>query len=142
MSEISIAAGPRGALHQRWSQFVSCLLVMLGLVGLLRGGLGGVTDPDGVWVLGFVSHPITAVTHLILGMVGIYAATRPAWSRTFLAGLAGFMVPWAVLGLVLAGEPTDAFTSNSRTVALHLTAGVVSLVMAAAPSGREAARDG
>gem|GEM_PF-6914592 len=133
----SIEGVRRGTGVQRWAQFVACAYLMLGILGLLRSGLGEVSSPDGRYVFVLLSHPLTALLHLAIGLVGVYAATRLPWSRVFLGGLSGLLVSWAVLGLALNGEPNDVFTSDRWTVALHGLPGLISLAVALAPA-REA----
>lgn len=134
----SIEALRRPTGVQRWTLLVSSVLLMLGILGLLRSGLGEISSPDGRYLFLFLSHPVSALVYLALGLVGIYANTRLAWARTFLAALGGLMVTWALLGLALDGEPNDAFTSDRWTIALHVAVGVVSLLMSVVPA-RDAA---
>ncbi|HWH15188.1 MAG TPA: DUF4383 domain-containing protein [Miltoncostaeaceae bacterium] len=137
----SIEAVRRPTAVQRWAQFAASVYLMLGIFGLLRSGLGDITSPDGRHVFVVLSHPITALVHLAIGLVGVYAATRLAWARVFLGVLSGLLVAWAVFGLTLDGEPNDVFTADRWTVAVHLVPGLVSLVMALVPARAAAPED-
>jgi hypothetical protein len=110
--------GPR-AWVCRWSQFTASVFLMFGLLGVLRTGLGDIADPEGRNLFLFVSHPLTGIAHLALGLVAVMMASRERWARYYLAGTAVFLGAWAVAGLALDGDPNDVVARDPWLIALH-----------------------
>ena len=113
-------------------QLVSCTLLALGILGLLKTRLETTED-----LTVFIVHPLTAVVWFALGFVGVAMSVDARRAQAYLVAAGALLVLWGLLGLVLDGSPSEFFTRDPELVALNLVAGVASLVVALVrPSAR------
>lgn len=121
----SIAPG-RARLIVTVCRFVAGLLLLLGVVALLRtAGQEGTTA-----LMVFTVHPLTALIWTVLGLVGVAMGTEIAWARRYLVGTGGILVGWAVLCLLLDGNPSDLFVRDTELIAFNGILGLLALVTA------------
>jgi uncharacterized protein DUF4383 len=109
-------------------QIVSCGALGLGVLELLR--TGGARHTSDLFI--FTIHPLTAVVHTALGIVGVAMVARPSTTRPYLIGAGALLVLWGLLALLLGGEPSAFFVRDAALVALHMVVGAVALVAALA----------
>lgn len=114
-------------------QILSGLLVMLGVLGLLRGGVSGFGE-DARNVLIFDLHPASSLVHLALGLVGVAMVTRADRARRYLVGVGALLVAWGLVSPLLADSPRELFVADAALIVLYLLAGAVALVVALVPS--------
>ena len=106
-----------------WGRFTSVLLVFIGALGLLRAGISGPAETVALLIV----HPVAAIVYLLAGLVGIAMVTTARGRSWFAIVVGGGLVAWGVLGLVLGGSPTEFFTDDRETVAVHLVLGLSGL---------------
>lgn len=116
---------------QIWGRFVSGLLALLGILGLLRVGFTGPADTVAV----FVVHPVSAMIYLVAGLIGIALVARAPGRRIFAVFGGAGLALWGLLSLALQGSPTEVFSADQETVALHLVLGLAGLALALTPAG-------
>jgi len=108
-------------------RLISCALLFLGILGMLRTGsddLGG-DSAEQLWI--FTVHPLTAIVWTILGVVGVAMAASPLWARRYLAFTGVLLLIWGVLGLALGGSGSQLFVSDVPLVVMHLVGGAICL---------------
>jgi hypothetical protein len=109
-------------------RILSCTLLTLGILGMLRTSLDETMD-----LLVFTVHPLTAVVWLVLGVVGAAMSVTARWAQIYLTAAGVLLLVWAILGLALDGSPSGLFARDPELVALHLVAGVLALAVAVGP---------
>ena len=127
MGEDGTSVAPvRARLMLTVCRLVAGLLLLLGILGLLR--TAGEEGTSSLTV--FTVHPLTALAWTILGLVGIAMSTSFERTRRYLVGAGVLLVAWAVLGLVLNGEPSDLFIRDTELIALNGVLGLLALAAA------------
>lgn len=112
-----------------YARFVSGLLTVLGMVGLIRTHFTGFASSDGVALLTFTANPLTHVIMLAGGLVGIALALRLETARRYVVWVGVVGVAWGLLEFVLRDSSADIFGRDSGLAALTVTIGVVGLVV-------------
>lgn len=109
------------------ARFVSGLLTLVGIVGLLKTGFSGFTASDGVDFLGMTVNPLTNCIHLAAGLVGIAMATRLDKALRYLAviGVAGMV--FGLLEFVLGDSSSDIFGRDANMAVYELLVAAWSL---------------
>ncbi len=109
------------------AQFVSGLLTIFGIVGLLKTGFSDFTSSDGVDVLRMTVSPLTNCIHLAVGLIGIAMATRLDRALRYLGivGVAG--VAFALLEFVLGDSSSDIFGRDTNMAIAELVVALWSL---------------
>jgi hypothetical protein len=127
MREDGISTAPvRAGLMVTVSRLVAGALVLLGILGLLR-----TAGEDGTPTLTVFSvHPLTGLAWTILGLVGVAMSTSLERTRRYLVGAGVLLVAWAVLCLVLNGEPSNFFIRDTELIALNGVLGLLALTAA------------
>lgn len=123
MGDGASIASERARLGASVSRLVAGSLLLLGILGLLRTAGNGGTEALTI----FTVHPLTALAWTVLGLVGVAMSTSPDRARRYLIGAGGLLVAWAVLGLLLDGEPSDLFVRDAELIALHGVLGLLAL---------------
>ena len=122
---ISIASD-RARLTMTVSRFVAGLLTLLGILAVLR-----TKGQEGTWALTvFTVHPLTGVVWLVLGVVGVAMSISIDRARRYLTGAGVLLVAWAVLCLLLDGEPSDFFVRDADLIAFNGVVGLLALTAA------------
>jgi Domain of unknown function (DUF4383) len=116
----------RARLMMTVCRFVSGLLVLLGIVAVLR-----TKGQGGTWALTvFTVHPLTGVVWLVLGVVGVAMSISIDRARRYLTGAGVLLVAWAVLCLLLDGQPSDFFVRDADLIAFNGVVGLLALTAA------------
>jgi hypothetical protein len=124
--DVISTARDRGRPMVTVSRFVSGLLLLLGILALLR-----TAGEDGTSVLFvFTVHPLTGLVWTVLGLVGIAMNATLEWARRYLVLAGGILVTWAVLCLVLDGQPSDLFVRDIDLIAFNGILGLLALTAA------------
>lgn len=132
-SEDSRTGDARTRLVLFTGRLISCALLFLGILGMLRTGsddFGG-DSAEQLWI--FTVHPLTAVVWTILGVAGVAMVARPAWAGRYLAFTGVLLLAWGVLGLALDGSASQLFVRDVPLVVMHLAGGVICLAAVLAP---------
>jgi hypothetical protein len=135
----SLAVQKLATAPQRVMQFIASFALMLGVLGLLRTGLGGVDDADGPNLFVFPTHTLTALLHLVVGVLGIAAATAEGRARTAGLGFAALFTTWLAMCLALDGDPSVVVSRDDGLLAVTGAFALASLIAALAPARRVAA---
>ncbi len=91
------------------AQFLSGLLTVVGVVGLLKTSLSDFAASDGVNFIGVTVNPFTNLLHLGAGLVGIAVGTRLDRAHRYLGALGVGGVVFAVLEFILGDSGSDIF---------------------------------
>ena len=127
MGEDGTSIAPvRARLMMSVSRLVTGALLLLGILGLLRTAYEEGTSS----LMALPVHPLTALLWTVLGLVGIAMSASLEWTRRYLVGAGGLLVAWAVLGLVLDGEPSDFFIRDPELIGLNAVLGLLALAAA------------
>jgi Domain of unknown function (DUF4383) len=110
---------------------VACVFGMLGILGALRTGLSDPFRERGTDLLGLTTHPITALIHLTIGLVGVPAAQTVEASGRFVVGVGVLLAAWSVAGVALDGSPNDLLVRDLPLAAVHAIGAATCLVAAA-----------
>ena len=124
--DVTSTARDRDRLIVTVSRLVSGLLLLLGIVALLR--TVGQDGSDALVM--FTVHPLTGLAWTVLGFVGVAMSTTLGWARRYLVSAGAILVAWAVLCLVLDGQPSDLFVSDTDLVAFNGILGLLALTAA------------
>jgi Domain of unknown function (DUF4383) len=116
---------------QRVTYLIACVFGMLGVLGLLRTGLANPWRDQGTDLLGMTTHPITAVIHTALGIVGIPIARSTDASRRYLWLVGGLLAAWTAASFVLDGAPNYLFVRDPFLLAVHAIGAATCLITAA-----------
>jgi hypothetical protein len=72
-------------------------------------------------------HPLTGVVWLALGLVGVAMSITLERARRYLTGAGVLLVVWAVLCLLLDGQPSDLFVRDADLIAFNGMLGLLAL---------------
>ncbi|MGH2703608.1 MAG: acyltransferase family protein [Actinomycetota bacterium] len=107
---------------------VGATLVIAGVLGFAVGGFDGFLRSPGVTLVLLTLNPAQNVLHLLAGGALLRAARRGGAAP---AAISGFLLTAVgVAGPVMAGTAADGLALNAADHVLHLTAGIVSLLVA------------
>lgn len=109
---------------------MASVLTMLGVLAMLRAGLGDWDVRHARVLFLWPAHFLTGVAQAAIGIAGVWCAQHEHTARAFLMLSGVFLTGWAVAGLILDANPNDVFTADPWLVGIHLVAGVVSIAMA------------
>lgn len=109
------------------AQFVSGLLTIFGVVGLLRTGFSDFAASDGVSFFGIMVNPLTNLIHLVAGLIGIAMATRLDGAHRYLRAVGAVGVPFALLEFVLGDSSADIFGRDTKLAIAQLVVALGSL---------------
>jgi hypothetical protein len=109
------------------AQFLSGLLTIFGIVGLLKTGFSDFTASDGVDFLGMAVSPLTNCIHLAAGLIGIAMATRLDKALRYLGIIGAAGVVFALLEFVLGDSSSDIFGRDTNMAICELLLALVSL---------------
>lgn len=112
-------AAPAAGPAVRGTRLLASVFLMLGILGMLRTGPHQLDDRLGGHLFVYTTHALMAVVQIGIGLVGIAAATEEGRARHYLAGLAALLVSWAVAGVILDGDPSDAVNADPWFLALN-----------------------
>ncbi|MFN8111056.1 MAG: hypothetical protein U0Y82_14625 [Thermoleophilia bacterium] len=115
---------------QRWATFASGLLLILGLLAMLRSGVGDWSVRHARHFFEWPAHFLTGVAQFVIGVVGVACLGSEHVTRAYLTVSGLFLTAWAIAGAILNANPNDVFTRNPWLVGLHLILGLVSLILA------------
>lgn len=107
---------------------VSCTLLALGIVGMLRTQWETTEELAKITV-----HPLTAVVWFALGVIGVAMCLEPRRAQRYLVVTGALLTLWGLLCLLLDGSPSEFFARDSALVALLLVGGALSLATALTP---------
>lgn len=117
--------GPR-EVATRW---IGGFLLIVGLLGLLRGHFDGFVDAPGVFVVGMSATPLGHLVIFVLGCVGVAALGSDRVGRVYLGLVAAVLGVLVIVGAALGGADGDGLALNGRMLmllgALALAAAVV-----------------
>ena len=102
------------------ARFVSGLLTIVGLVGLLKTSFSGFAASEGVAFLGVTVNPLTNLIHLAAGLVGIAMATQLDRAHRYLGAVGIGGVVFALLEFVLGDSGADIFGRDTRLAIVQL----------------------
>ena len=125
------------------AQFVSGLLTLVGVVGLLKTSFSDFAASEGVHFIGMTVNPLTNLVHLGAGLVGIAMATRLDRAQRYLAAVGGGGAVFALLEFVLGDSGADIFGRDTNLAIAQLVVAVGALAVwwwARQGSQREPAR--
>ena len=101
------------------AQFVSGLLTVFGIVGLLKTSLSDVAAREGVAFFGMTVNPLTNLIHLAAGLIGIAMATRLDRAQRYLVVIGAGGVVFALLEFVLP-DSADIFGRDTNLAIAQL----------------------
>jgi hypothetical protein len=128
VSLLPIVTKARGRRLVLTGEIVSCTLLFLGLVGMLRTRLETTEELTIITV-----HPVTAVVWFVLGFVGVAMSTDARRAQAYLVATGALLTLWGLLCLALDGTPSAVFARDAPLVALLLAGGAASLAVALVP---------
>ena len=117
---------PGRAAQTAVGRIVSGGALAIGVLGLLR--TGGAKETAHLFV--FTIHPLAAIAHTLLGLIGIAMVARPSTTRRYLIGAGALLMLWGLGGIVLDDTPSSFPLHDAALVTLHLVVGAVSLAAA------------
>ena len=121
--DVTSIASDRARLTMTVCRFVSGLLTLLGILAVLQ-----TQGQGGTWALTvFTVHPLTGVVWLVLGLVGVAMSVTVERARRYLTGAGVLLVAWAVLCLLLDGQPSDFFVRDGDLIAFNGIVGLLAL---------------
>jgi hypothetical protein len=134
---LSSRSAPEG-LHARIlvaaGQVAASAFVVLGILGLLRTGLGHLTDTEGERLVFLELNGLTSIVHLVAGLVGAAMTASLAGARRYALAVGVLGTPFALLGYVLDATGSDIFGRNATLTTIHLVVALAALVLALWPS--------
>lgn len=116
---------------QRVTYLIACMLGMLGVLGLLRTGLANPWRDQGTDLLGMTTHPITALIHTVIGLVGVPIAREAGAARRYLWLVGSLLALWTAAGFAFDGAPNDLFVRDPFLLAVHALGAATCLITAA-----------
>lgn len=128
---------------QGYALVVAFVFLIIGVLGFVPGLTSNystilrVGTDSHAYLLGFfqVSLVHNAV-HLAFGVAGVFAARRLLWSRAYLAGGGSLYLGLAVYGMLIDHHSAaNILPVNNADNWLHVTLGVVMLLLAVDPRG-------
>lgn len=128
---------------QGYALVVAFVFLIIGVLGFVPGLTSNystilrVGTDSHAYLLGFfqVSLVHNAV-HLAFGVAGVFAARRLLWSRVYLAGGGSLYLGLAVYGMLIDHHSAaNILPVNNADNWLHVTLGVVMLLLAVDPRG-------
>lgn len=131
---------PRDRVLAGVAQGTACFYLIAGIVQLLHNGLSRFGE-NGRNLFEFSVNSGGALVYLVLGLVGIAAATMPSRARLYCMAAGAIILLWGVLGVATGTD--DPLGGNGRTAVLHLALGAASLtaVLWPRPASRRAGAD-
>lgn len=111
-----------------YARFVSGLLTVLGLLGLLKTNFTGFASSDGETLFWMSVNPLTNVIHLAAGLVGIAMARRVDSARRFALAVGVVGVPFALLEFAVGDSRADIFGRDARMAGVHLAVAAAGLL--------------
>jgi hypothetical protein len=103
-------------------------LSIVGVLGFAVGGFDGFLRTPGATLVLLTLNPAQNVLHLLTGGALLRAARRGSASPAAIAGCV--LVAVGVAGPFVAGTPADVLALNAADHGLHLTGGILSLLVA------------
>lgn len=119
---------PAGRAALAYGQTVTGGLALLGILGLLRTGIGG----EAASLFMITLHPLSSFAYLLIGLVGIPLLTCAGAPPRFALVIGVLLLLWAIASLSLGGSPSEAFSSDREFVALNAILGVAGIVVGTA----------
>lgn len=131
-SEASSVREPYG-ISQMFAAAFGVFFIVLGAVGLARGGMESMTSPH-VRLMGMGMTPLLALIHLVLGIIALASAVSRSSSRAvgtmFGAGL-------IALGIIALIQPIEELGWTDANGVAYLISGVLGIAAAAATPALE-----
>lgn len=115
-------------LGQMLSLATAVFFVVLGAVGLARGGIESATDPR-THVAGLVATPLLSFIHLAIGLIASVGATSRAAARGVLLFLGAGLI---ALGIIAWVQGVEALGWNDANGAAYLIVGILAIAAAMA----------